>query len=68
MALGHPVLQLGVPSRLHADEQAVVPGNHFKGRDDLRVAPIEPLGQPQQGRQRADGAAPAAIERGELRM
>jgi hypothetical protein len=68
VALGHPVLQLGVAPRPHPDEQSTVLGNHFERGDDLRVAPIEPLGQPQQGREHADSAAPAATQGGELRV
>ena len=58
MALGRPQLELGVPRRPHLQQRIVAPIVELDARDGLRVASVEVLGEPQDGRQRPNGLAP----------
>src|SRR5262249_33527241 len=62
VALRGPQLQLGVTRHAQPDQVRVAARDHVDSRDDLRVAAVEPLGQPQHRGERLHRLAQAALE------
>ena len=55
-----PELEFSVARRAQLEQSVLAAVVQFEAGDRLRMAAIEPLGQPQHRRQRADGAARAS--------
>jgi len=57
MPVRRPELQFGVTGRLESQQVVLSAVVHLYARDGLRVAPVEPFGQPEERAQEADRPA-----------
>ena len=58
-----PQLQLRIAGRTQPDQKPVAARDDVEGGHHLGVTAIQPLGQPQHRRQRADGTPQATLQR-----
>ena len=57
MAVGGPQLQFGITGRAQTGEVVIVTRIHVDAGQSLRMTPVQPLRQPDDGGENADGPA-----------